>query len=124
MTTVCPGCSGPKSKRAELCATCRRQANAVGASVLTHVHEAATPVPSRPRTPQQNTVYHGRCSDLAKLLRLSLLEVKKRTLTQAGKMFDRVFTSSTQLAEIEMEQLLEWLLEELETAKANAPAAV
>jgi hypothetical protein len=129
---VCPGCGGKKSKRAELCASCRKRANVVGASVITHVAEAAISpesAPARPRTPQQNTVYHGKISDLAKLnapglekaeLRLAERNVKTRALQHARKMFSRPIDSSTELTEIEMERLLEWLDVELDRANQEA----
>lgn len=34
MTTICPGCNGPKSKRAQLCASCRRRAISAGVDVV------------------------------------------------------------------------------------------
>lgn len=117
---VCPGCGGAKSKRAELCLTCRRKANAVGASVLTHVHEAAIPpesLPFVPRTPWQSKAYHGKCNDLARLTGSDFLETKRAALAHAGEMFGRAFDSSTELSEIEMEQLLEWLDDQLIDAK-------
>jgi hypothetical protein len=129
---ICPGCNGPKTKRAKLCATCRRRANAVGADVVTHVGEAAIPPesrPPRPRTPQQNLVYHARVTDLAKLakpadkeqLRSAERHLKKAVLAKASTMFERPIASSTELNEAEMERLLEWLDEQLEEAKKHEP---
>ena len=132
--TVCPGCAGQKSKRAKLCAGCRRRANAVGADVVTHVGESAIPPesrPPRPRTPQQNLVYHARITDLAKLakpadrdhLRVLERQLKKAALAKAEQLFDRPVKSSTELTEAEMEQLLEWLDEQLEKTQDLAPAS-
>lgn len=127
---ACPGCGGQKSKRAKLCAECRRRANAVGADVVTHVGEAAIPPesrPPRPRTPQQNLVYHARITDLAKLtdppsketLRVLERQLKKAALEKARQLFGREITSSTELTEAEMEQLLEWLDEQLDKARRD-----
>jgi hypothetical protein len=108
---TCPGCKGPISRRAKLCAECRRRANSVGEKVWT---ESALPrIPARPRTPNQSQVYHGKCASLAQLQKLDMLEVKHRTLALASKMFDRELKSSTELTEIEMELLLEALDEKL-----------
>lgn len=131
---ICPGCAGAKTARAKLCIRCRRRANAVGADVLTHVGEAAIPpesLPPRPRTPQQNTVYHARITDLAKLeleqsdftkadLRVAEWNIKRRTLARAAAMFGRSIASSTELSEIEMERILEWLDEQLAAARSRA----
>jgi hypothetical protein len=114
--TTCPACGGQKSKRAELCADCRKTASALGASVLTHV---ATPAqPFTPRTPAQNTVYHGRLRDIALLnlpgasggeLYAEERRLKRWALKQASKMFGRTIASSTELSELEMDRLLDWL---------------
>lgn len=114
VATTCPGCGGKKSRDAMLCRSCRTRANALGVSVLTHVHEAATPAPSRPRTPQQNRVYHGKLADLARLEQAPIAALKRRVLAEATSRFNRPVTSSTDLSEVEMEQLLEWLDDQLE----------
>lgn len=129
----CPGgCGGMKSENAALCADCRRRANAVGVSVVTHVHEAS-PATARPRTPQQNTVYHGRLRELAILqhggpfddkadLWKAERRLKKWALEQAERMFRRELESSTELSEIEMERLNEWLGDRIDELNAHAPA--
>jgi len=131
---ICPGCGEKKTARAELCSNCRLRANAVGASVITKVGESAIPaesLPPRPRTPQQNTVYHARITDLAKIelaaseftkadLRVAERNVKRRALAHANVIFKRPIASSTELSEIEMERLLEWLDEQLEQARSRA----
>jgi hypothetical protein len=117
---VCPGCDGKKSRRAVVCSSCRRAANAVGVSVLTHVHDAAIPPESRPfepRTSQQSKVYHAKCADLAVLTARELVVVKKRALAHASTTIGRELNSSTELSEIEMELLLEWLDEEIAAAR-------
>src|SRR4051794_17387044 len=62
-TTTCPGCGKAKSRRAALCADCRKTANSLGVAVLTHVSTPAQPF--IPRTSRQNQVYHGRLRELA-----------------------------------------------------------
>jgi hypothetical protein len=116
VSLICPGCGGTKSRRAHLCRTCRAKANAVGASVVTHVHEAAAPddAPPRPRTPEQNRVYHGKLADLARHQHQPLPVVKRQALVEASRRFGRLVSSSTELSEVEMELLLEWLDDELD----------
>lgn len=132
MNPSCPGCGGAKSKRARLCAACRRRANAVGADVLQQLPTAAPRAREVARTPQQNIVYHARCSDLAKLefagqhvtssqLRMRVIEVKALTMMKASQRFGRKIESSTELTEPEMEQVLELLDQEL---KRRLPAAI
>lgn len=129
--SICPGCDGAKSKRARLCASCRRRANAVGADVLQQM-PTATPRPRLvPRTPQQNIVYHARCTDLARLelgplassaqLRMRVIELKAETMQRASQRFGREITSSTELSEPEMEQVLELLDQQL---AQRFPAAI
>lgn len=97
-----------------LCRGCRVSANQVGVTVVTHVHEAAAPAAARPRTPEQNRVYHGKLADLARLERLPMATLKQRVIAEASLRFNRPITSSTELSEIEMEQLLEWLDDQLD----------
>jgi hypothetical protein len=114
--TICPGCAGPKSRRAGLCRTCRLKANTIGAHVVVDV--APNAPEHRTRTPVQNTIYHARLNDLAKIddphasveeLRLRVIELKIWALTHASRTFGRSIESSTELSETEMERLLEWL---------------
>jgi hypothetical protein len=126
VTTTCPGCNGPKSKRAELCGNCRKQANALGASVLTHV---ATPTaPFVPRTAKQNTSYHGRLRSIAQLQKPGIegnalwdaeRKLKKWALKQASILAGRDIRSSTELSELEMERLLEFLGDRIDDLKAG-----
>jgi RNA polymerase-interacting CarD/CdnL/TRCF family regulator len=117
---VCPGCGGPKSKRAELCRKCRRKANAVGATVVAQVVDAQ-PISARLRTPEQNRVYHGVLAKIANLQGSDLRFLKRRALAKASQLFDREIASSTELTEIEMERLLEWLDTELDRLEAIPP---
>lgn len=114
---VCPGCRGPKTKRARLCAECRRRANSVGEQVWTDTRIPT--VPARPRTAQQNTVYHAKCADLAKLSEQDKPIVQAAALAWASKRFQRLIESSTELTEIQMEIVLEHL--DVLLAEAKAP---
>lgn len=105
---TCPGCGGKKDHRARLCGSCRRRANQVGETAWKK-SAGLSAAPARPRTPQQNLVYHGKLTSIAKLENAELLDVKHRTLELASSMFGREFTSSTELNELQMEQLLERL---------------
>jgi hypothetical protein len=123
---ICPGCGGDKHRRAELCTTCRKRANAIGASVLTHVATPAAPM--IPRTPWQNRNYHGRLREIAQLetpgIEREVLwqeerKLKKWALRRASRMFGKPFESSTELSELEMERLLEWLGDVVDLMKAG-----
>lgn len=120
MSLTCPGCGGAKSKRAELCHKCRRDANAIGATVVTRVADAQ-PVPARPRTPEQNRVYHGVLAHVARLEGLDIRVAKRRAIAKACDLFSREIESSTELTEVEMERLLEWLDTELDRLEAIPP---
>jgi hypothetical protein len=102
---VCPGCGGPKTSRARLCASCRQRANLVGER--TWIDTGRPPAPVTPRTPQQNLVYHGKLASIAKLEQLPIKDVKRWALELATLMFRRAIASSTEVSEFEMEQLLE-----------------
>jgi hypothetical protein len=117
---VCPGCNGPKSKRAALCIKCRRDANAIGATVVTRVAEAQ-PVPARLRTSEQNRVYHGVLAHVARLEGTDIRVMKRRAIAKASELFGRSIESSTELSEVEMERLLEWLDTELDRLEAIPP---
>jgi len=111
---TCPGCGGSKSKRALLCAACRRRAISVG------VQEVLTPAPpDEPRSPSQNLAFHGKCATLAKLelsddathvaVNQRAMERKHDALAWAAKRFGRSIESSRQLSRDEMSEVLEWL---------------
>lgn len=117
---TCPSCGGAKSKTARLCASCRRRASALGERALL---EPPRGVPARPRTAQQNTAYHAKLGELARMTGQHLLDMKRDALELASAMFNRDVTSSTQLTEIEMEQLLDRIdVRMLELRAAAAPA--
>lgn len=116
MSTTCPGCGEAKTKRAQVCAKCRRDATQLGVSVLTAV---ATPAhPFKPRTEMQNRMYHGRIREIALLEKPDAAggelwsrerKLKKWAVAHASKMVGRELSSSTELSEIEFERLIEWL---------------
>lgn len=114
--TVCPSCNGPKDKRAEVCAKCRRDAIRLGVEVMKKV---ATPsAPFKPRTEHQNRVYHGRIREIAllehpeaagnELWKLER-ELKKWAVAYMAHTLDRPLNSSTELSELEFERMNEWL---------------
>ena len=119
--TTCPGCNGPKSKRAALCKTCRSRATRVGVDVVTHV-PVADVVPVQPRTAVQNRIYHARLNDLMRLRRVTNKDARLLALDRAAAMLGRAIESSTELSEPEMERLLEWLQEQIEEAQLQAAA--
>lgn len=134
-TTICPGCGETKSRRAVVCSSCRKRAGAVGVSVITNVHDAIPleSTPARPRTAQQNTVFHGRLRELALLehggpigkdeLYAAERAAKKRAIAHAAEMFGKTFESSTDLSEMQMERLNDWLSDRIDELRANrAPA--
>jgi hypothetical protein len=106
----CPACGGKKSRSAKLCASCRKLANEVGASLLPHVHQP----PARPRTLDQNRAYHGKCGAIAKLKNVDAREIKKQARARASELFGRTIESSADLSELEMDRLLDRLDDELE----------
>lgn len=119
---ICPGCSGKKTRRAQLCHLCRPRANSVGGRVWSETAQPA--VQSIPRTPQQNRVYHARCASIAKLEQRPLLDVKRTALEHFATRIGRPLESSTELSEIEMELLLESLDQRLfELGYTYTPAA-
>lgn len=105
---LCPGCGNEKTARARLCASCRRRANNVGESAWKQ-SAGLQGAPARPRTPEQNRVYHGKLASIAKLEKAELFDVKQRTLEFASLTFEREIKSSTELTELEMEHVLEQL---------------
>jgi hypothetical protein len=117
---TCPGCGGEKTKTAELCAKCRRRANVVGAR--SWIDTGRPPAPITPRTPQQNRVYHGKLSSIALLEERPLKDVKDGALQLASSMFRRSIESSTELSEIEMEQMLEALDDRLDELGYGRPS--
>jgi hypothetical protein len=128
VSTSCPGCGNPKTKRANLCADCRRRANEIGASVITHVASPAAPVV--PRTPMQNTAYHGRLRSIALLEKPGLerealwsaeRKLKKWALKHASKLVGRDVGSSTELNELEFELLLDFLGDVIDDMKHGKP---
>jgi hypothetical protein len=126
--SVCPGCGGSKTKRSQLCVGCRRRAIELGKSVITHV--AAPAAPFVARTSRQNTILHGRLRELAQLespgIERDALWEAERTLkrwacARASIVTGREISSSTELSELEMERLLDFLADVLDQVKAGEP---
>jgi hypothetical protein len=123
---TCPGCGKAKSRSAQLCASCRKTATQLGASVLTAV---ATPAqPFTPRTPQQNRQYHGRLRTIALLEKPKLegpplwdaeRKLKRWSIEYAARMVGRDLESSTELSEIEFERMNEWLARVIDDMQAG-----
>lgn len=107
---TCPGCGGTISRRAQLCRLCRPRAIAAGVNLLAPGARAPAPAtPAAQRTPGQSRAYHGKCGTLARLLGEQPQEVKRAALEKASRMFDREITSSSDLNEIEMSDVLDQL---------------
>lgn len=123
---ACPGCGGPKTKRAEICANCVKTARAIGVSVIKNV---ATPAqPFQPRTEIQNRAYHGKLREIALLEKPGIeggelwtreRKLKKWSLAHAAKMVGRELDSSTALSELEFERMLEWLGDVIDAMRAG-----
>ena len=119
----CPGCNGKISPKAQLCASCRRDANAIGASVVERVGTSAVAQPPAPamrdRTPGQGRAYHGKCGTLARLRGTTPQEIKRSALEQASRMFRREIDSSKAMNEDEMSEILDWLDDEITAETAT-----
>lgn len=115
-TTTCPGCGEKKDRRADLCAKCRKDAIQLGSAVLKNV---ATPSqPFKARTEHQNRVYHGRIREIALLEQPQAVrgdlwtlerELKKWAVARMAHTLNRPLHSSTEMSELEFEQMNEWL---------------
>jgi hypothetical protein len=89
----------------------------------------ATPAhPFVPRTPKQNTILHGRLREIAQLEKPGIergelwtaeRKLKKWLLPRAAKIAGRQIASTTELSEIEMERLLEWLADVIDAMRAG-----
>ena len=113
---ICPGCGGPISRGAQLCRLCRPRAIAAGVNLLAPGARAAVPAPAGPRTAGQSRAYHGKCGTLARLRGEQPQQIKKAVLERASHRFRREITSSSELNEIEMSDVLD----ELDAAIAEA----
>lgn len=128
--TVCPGCDGPKSRRAKLCATCRRNAIDVGVRAvqagLTEPIEQAAARPRRessgPRNDRQASAIHGKAQALANLRGVSKAEVKREFYARTGAHFSREITSSDQMTWAEAHWCLDRLEEAIEAEEGSGPA--
>lgn len=100
-----------------MCADCRKRANAIGASVVAQLPTAQQlpqpqPVEPRaidPRTPGQNRAYHKKIALLASQSDQSLKAVKAAALAHISEQLNRDVASSSDLDELEMSDLLDWL---------------
>lgn len=113
----CPSCGGKISRGATLCAVCRRIAIHAGVNLIAAGPQgrAASPI-AGPRTAGQNRGYHGKCGDLARLRGVKPQDVKRDVLQKASQMFGREITSSRDLDEDEMSEILDTLDDELAAA--------
>jgi hypothetical protein len=118
---TCPGCGGKISRGATLCRECRKRAIVAGVNLLAPGARAHTPpLPPAKRTTGQNRAYHGKANTLARLTARSERAVKEWALEQASTMFSRTITSSSELNEDEMSDMLDRLDEEIATTETAA----
>lgn len=125
--TSCPSCSKPKTARALLCAACRKLAIEIGVQLLVEpgttfgslLERIAERIHPAARTPGQNRAYHGKCGELARLEEITPTEVKARALQHASTELGRDVTSSKELNEDEMSDLLDWLDEQITDVAAR-----
>jgi hypothetical protein len=113
---ICPVCGGPKTKRAHLCAGCRRAAIAAGVNLLLADMTPAAPRPPHVdpfRTPGQSRAYHGKCGSLAQLEQTTPQRIKQQALEHISAVVGRPVLSSKDLTEDEMSDLLDWLDESI-----------
>lgn len=116
---TCPGCGGKMSRGATLCRECRKRAIVAGVNLLAPGARAQAPPPApAKRTSGQNRAYHGKANTLARLTARSERAVKDWALEQASTMFGRTITSSRDLNEDEMSDMLDRLDEEISAAEA------
>jgi hypothetical protein len=107
---TCPGCSGPISRGAQLCRLCRPRAIAAGVNLLAPGARSSQPQPpAGARTTGQNRAYHGKCGTLARLRDVPVREIKDWALAQASTRFRRNITSSADMNEDEMSDVLDTL---------------
>lgn len=110
MKPKCPSCDGPISRGAQLCRDCRKRAIVAGVNLLAPGARTSAPAPPpRPRTSGQNRAYHGKCATLAHLTEQPERQVKKWALSEASKLFRREISSSADLNEDEMSDILDLL---------------
>lgn len=116
----CPGCGGKISRGATLCRECRKRAIVAGVNLLAPGARARTPATPTKRTSGQNRAYHGKANTLARLTSRSERAVKEWALEEASTMFGREITSSRDLNEDEMSDMLDRLDEEIAAAETAA----
>jgi hypothetical protein len=122
------------SKRARTCKHCRRRATSTGLNLLIAASAApslediaawasapatsASGPPAAPRSARQSAIYYGKCAAVARAtmpaadkveLDREMRAVKRRALEYASGRFGREITSSTDLNEIEMDIVCEYL---------------
>lgn len=127
---TCPGCNGKISRGAKLCRDCWKRARVAGVNLLRGGGDVyvgvdressrdATALVVHARTAGQNRAYHGKANAIARLTSRSEREVKAWALEQAATMFGRSITSSRDLNEDEMSELLDRLDEEIAATEAS-----
>lgn len=118
--TICRGCGGKKTKRARVCARCRRLAYELGIQQLFRVDPMST---------GQQRALNAKAAELGRLLGTTKNAEKAKAYAIATKHFDREITSSKQLTWDECDWLLDqfdelWLPEARCRSATSAQAAV
>lgn len=115
---VCPGCSKPKTKRARLCADCRRRAVSIGVnSVLAAAERGHAPaielIGSR-----QISAFYGKTDELDRILERPHRTGHNLALEHASSQFGRKILSVKDLSYDEASWILDQLSAEVAATKA------
>lgn len=116
----CPGCGRKKTKRAQLCARCRRLAIEIGVRAV--VERKARSVEQLPMNSRQKAAFHGKCSELDRLRGLEPGSSKEAALERAEQIVGRTFDSLSEWTYDEASLVLDYLEAEVRAAKLAAAA--
>lgn len=114
---VCPGCSKPKTKRARLCADCRRRAVSIGVKALLETAERGHAPAIERIGPRQVSAFYGKADELDRILERPHRTGHNLALEQASREFSRRITSVNDLSYAEASWILDQLSAEVAAAK-------
>jgi hypothetical protein len=117
---ICPACSKPKTKRAQLCADCRRRAVSIGVKSLLEVAERGHGPAIELINSRQISAFYGKAAELDRILDRPFRTGHNLALAKASAEFNRRIESVKDLSYEEAS----WILDELSAEVAATKAAL
>ena len=115
---ICPGCGGAKTRRARICASCRRRAIELGVQAVLETAGRGPQPDVEMIGPRQVSAFYAKTDELDRILERPYRTGHDLALERASEHFGRPITSVNELAYAEASWVLDRLSEQVAAAKS------